>query len=143
MLSKHAVTAIGCTYRQLDNLTRVGAVKGQGTGSGVKRQWSTDQVIRLALAYHLSCAMPGANGYASAFPMLARAALRCRRTPPRTGYAVAMVDPVGLLWASNWADLRRAIDREGAAVVVRYDLDDLVGAHIDLDATQERTALRA
>jgi hypothetical protein len=142
MLSKQAVKVIGCTYRQLDNLTRTGAIAGQAIGSGNRRQWDVDQVIRLTLANHIRCAMPTTNDCASPFPVIAKAALGCRRPPPRTGYAVLLVDPLELLWASNWADLRRAIDLGGAAVVVAYDLDALVGQHVDLDAWA-CTALRA
>lgn len=134
MLSKQAVQAIGCTYRQLDNLTRVGAVPAQAVGSGNRRQWTVDQVVRLALANHIRMAMPVVNEYTSPFPAIARIALTCRRPPPRSGYAVLLVDPLELTWAGNWADLRRAIDHGGAAVVVSYDLDALVGEHLDVDA---------
>ncbi len=137
MLSKQAVKAIGCTYRQLDHLTRVGAVRGQATGSGNRRQWTVDQVVRLALANHIRCAVPVANEFASPFPTVARAALACRRPPPRNGYAVLLADPMTLMWAGNWADLRRAIDLGGAAVVVVYDLDALLGEHIDVDEWAE------
>lgn len=131
MRSVEAVQAIGCSPRQLDYLTRSGAVRGMNRGSGSRRMWDAEQVIRLALAYHLTKAMPGT----STFPAVAPAALDDHLpAPPRRGYAMMAPDPVEVRWAATWADVRRMVEDWGAAVIVTYDLDDLVGDRVDLDA---------
>jgi len=133
MSSRQACSTIGCTYRQLDYLTRSGAVAGMNQGSGSRRRWPTRTVIRLALANHMTGVIP-ANGDATAFPDVARAAMDPTEDPPRRGYAVLAPEPMTMMWAGSWADLRRAIDDVGAAVVVRYDLAELVGSDVDLSA---------
>lgn len=133
MPSRQACRTIGCTYRQLDYLTRSGAVAGMNRGSGSRRLWPASTVVRLAIANHMTGVLPTA-GDASVFPDVARAALDSHLgDPPRQGYAVLIPDPFTMAWAGSWADLRRAIDNVGAAVVVRYDLDELVGDVVDLD----------
>jgi hypothetical protein len=133
MRSTEAVTAIGCTFRQLDHLTRLGIIKGLSTGSGNPRSWPQPIVARLALAYHITQAVPRANLDASPFPEVARAVLDpAVSPPPRRGYAVLAAEPTAISWSASWADLRRAIDNAGAAVVVPFDLDDLVGRYIDV-----------
>lgn len=135
MISSRVVCrTIGCSYRQLDYLTRCG-VKPAGSpanpGSGNHRMWDAGQVVRLALAFHLAKAMPGT----STFPDIAPAAMDpglC--APPRRGYAMMTHDPMEVRWAATWADVRRMVESWGAAVIVTYDLDDLVGADVDLDA---------
>lgn len=132
--SRQVCDTIGCTYRQLDYLTRCG-VKPAGSaanpGSGARRMWAAEQVVRLALAYHLTKVMPGT----STFPDVAPAALdNDLPAPPRRGYAMMAPDPIEVRWAATWADVRRMVEDWGAAVIVTYDLDALVGDQVDLDA---------
>jgi len=131
MRTTEAVDTIGCTFRQLDYLTRLGIIKGQGTGSGNARSWPEQLVARIALAYHIAQAIPTERGR-GVFPQMAQLVVDSP-APPRRGYAVVAVDPLWLIWAPSWADVRRSVDGLGAAVVVSFDLDDLVGTRIDVD----------
>src|SRR5688500_10719952 len=110
MRSRRVCEVVGCTYRQLDYLTRAGTVQGMNTGSGTKRLWPASVVVRLALANHLLGAVPISNDYTTPFPVIAAAALAAPDPLPRAGYAVLTPDPLACAWAGNWADLRRAID---------------------------------
>jgi hypothetical protein len=134
MRTTEAVGAIGCTFRQLDHLTRLGIIQGFTPGSGNSRSWPEPLVVRLALAYHIAQAVPRANRHLTPFPEIVRTVLdRAVPPPPRRGYGVMSVDPMTMTWSATWADLRREIDEAGAAVVVSFDLDDLVGEYVDLD----------
>jgi hypothetical protein len=110
---------VGISYRQLDYLTRCGVVHGQNRGSGCRRQWDREDVLRLALARHVAGYTPGP---VSSFPELASLALDAP-TPPARGYAVLSTEPTRLTWAASWADVRRHVEEEGHATVVAYDLE--------------------
>lgn len=144
MRSRDAADTIGISYRQLDYLTRCGVLDQQpdgagrplNSGSGSRRWWDTETVVRLALAYHLASATPGTS--VSQFPELARLALDAP-PPPRRGYGLVCPDPTTLLWAASWADVRRTLEDVGAALVVTYDLDALLGDRIDIDTALDHT----
>lgn len=129
MRSVEAINIIGCTYRQLDYVARIAALPGMTSGSGSRREWTPEQVTRLAIAQHMAEACLGADAQGRGlFSTLAVAALdEMLPEPPRTGYAVAYGDPLTVGWVSTWADVRRAVEDVGASVVVAYDLDELVG----------------
>jgi hypothetical protein len=124
---------VGCSYRQLDYLTRLDVIQGMNRGSGSRRHWPLYVVVRLAIARFMTDVVPSVNDVLTPFPAMAQAALdESLDNPPRRGYAVLVSDPPKMMWAGTWADLRQVVEEEGAALIVRYDLDDLVGADIDL-----------
>lgn len=145
MRSPDAADTIGISYRRLDYLTRCGVFPGgrdgagrhMNRGSGSRRTWDPEVVVRLALAYRMSTVLATTSA-SSRFPELARLAVEAP-TPPRRGYALVAADPLTLLWAASWADVRTTLEQVGAALVVTYDLDELVGDRIDLDATLGHT----
>jgi len=138
MSSVEVCELIGCSYRQLDYAVRSGAEpEVAASGSGSRRRWSTSQVIRLALAFHVASAFPtGAGRNQSSFPMLAAAFLAVDGDdPPTSGYVVADGAATGVAWAGTWADVRRLVeDAPGPVVVAAYDLDVLVGDALDTTA---------
>lgn len=124
---------IGCSYRQLDYLTRFGITpehSGRSNpGSGARRLWSHAQVARLALAYHLAHVVPDGS-----FPELAVAAMHPTvPDPPLQGYALYTTGPTEVRWVATWTDVRDIIDDWGAAAIARYDLVDLLGGRVDVD----------
>lgn len=147
MRSHEAADTIGISYRRLDYLTRCGVLddradaagRSMNSGSGTRRTWDPGVVIRLALAWHIAEALPtaGDRGH-SLFPGLAAAAIAAD-PPPRRGYGLVAPDPVTLLWAASWADVRTTLQDVGAAMVVTYDLDDIIGDRIDLDSALGHT----
>lgn len=133
MRSSQAIEVIGCTYRQLDYLTRCTNVKPAGSaanpGSGGRRLWSHGQVVRLTLAYHLAQVVPDGT-----FPEIAAAAMDPELPePPRRGYAMYVTQPMEVRWVATWPDVRPVLDVWGAAAIAAYDLDALVGQHFDVD----------
>jgi hypothetical protein len=135
MRSQRACQIIGCTFRQLDYLTRTQpALAGMNNGSGSRRTWDSLQVVRLAIAYQVASVLADTSSV-SGLPEIARAALDPDLPEPvRNGYAVLIPDPLEMRWAATWADVRTAVDGIGAAVVVAYDLDVMLGGRMDVDA---------
>jgi len=130
MTTPQTAEAVGCTYRQLDHAARV---RGDSHGSGHRRMWSPAEVVRLALAFQLAAAYPGTGRSGSPFPALADAALAVQADPPRRGYAM-ITGGSDVSWVATWSDVRRTVDDHASAVVVAYDLDQLVGEILDLTA---------
>lgn len=132
-MRSHAVASLlGLTYRQIDFLARTtGCVEAHGSGS--RREWGADTVLRLAVAAALARQLPGAvtTPGRSVLPEVAALAFQMPTPPPRSGYACLTPNPWALTWVSTWADVRRTLDTHGAAVVIRYDLADLLGPAYD------------
>lgn len=128
MRSRDVAALVGISYRQLDYLARTRSVDMPDPGSGHYRDWPPAMVVRLALACHLAASAPGTQ---SQLPEIVRLAMAMGEDPPRRGYALLCRCPSILVWAANWADVRRSLEEAGAALVVRYDLDDLLGAQAD------------
>ncbi|HMJ75140.1 MAG TPA: hypothetical protein VK507_04160 [Iamia sp.] len=129
MTTPQTAEAVGCSYRQLDHAARR---RGDSKGSGHRRMWTPAEVVRLALAYQLAAAYPSSGSNATPFPWIAAAALAVEVEPPDRGYA--MVTGPDVSWVATWSDVRRTVDDHRSAVVVAYDLDDLVGEVLDLTA---------
>lgn len=124
MRSRDVAALVGISYRQLDYLVRTRSVDMPDPGSGNYRDWPPAMVVRLALACHLAASAPGTQ---SQLPEIVRLAMAMGEDPPHRGYALLCRRPAMLMWAASWADVRRSLEEAGAALVVRYDLDDLLG----------------
>jgi hypothetical protein len=131
-----AAAAIGVSFRQLDYLSRTEGdhpLIPPSAGSGVHRRWDVAVVVRLALAHHIAQSVPGIGPGQSLFPAVAMGCLDpTLGAPPRWGYACVSPDCV-VQWADSRAAILRAMTATGAVLVVPYDLDDLVGTHVNLD----------
>lgn len=106
------------TYRQLDYLTRTGAVTGPGMnkGSGSRRYFTPDQVKRLAVARRLAANLPTTRATSgSVWPTLA-AAVMAGPAPPARGFAV--LDTVGTL---RYPQELTIDDVPNGAIVLHYD----------------------
>ena len=131
MRSRDAAAIIGCSYRQLDHLTRTGVIDGMSLGSGHRRQWDPGVVLRLALAFHLASAVPGS----SVFPEVAAAVVRRRLPdPPRQGFVLLEPESLEVVWVAELIDAFEPLAEWGAVLVVAYDLDEIVGGRADIDA---------
>lgn len=133
MQTADAAAAIGVPYMRLHRLaTEVDDPMLPGSpGSGHYRLWDVAAVIRLAVARHLAgqlSAQPGGS-----FTDLAVACLDPGLPePPRKGWAV-VTPPAAVDWATDFPAVRAMAERFGAVLLVPFDLDDLVGTHINLD----------
>jgi hypothetical protein len=120
--SSHATDLVGCTYRQLDYLIRVGILTGEtlNNGSGSRRAFTPDHVARLAVAYRLASAMPRHGSPASsAWPLWANAVLN-GPPPPARGFAV--LDQVGTV---RYPHTLTVDDVPHGALVLHYDATDV------------------
>lgn len=128
MSTPNAARAVGCSYRQLDYAARL---RGETPGSGHPRQWSPNEVIRLALAFHLAGTITDhARG---PFPGLAQAALDVEADPPRVGYVILATATGALSWTDDPFQVLDLVVAQGSVVVARYDLADLLGDFLDAD----------
>jgi len=140
MRSVDVCKAVGISFRRLDYLARTKQLDGMATGSGCPRVWDDRLVVRLALANRLASVGPQAPSQ-SAFQEVATAALDPEvPDPPRSGYALVTQQPSTVTWAPGWPEVQAAIASHGAVLLVAYDLDELVGQWVDLDALYAPTA---
>jgi hypothetical protein len=78
---------LGLSYRQVDYLTRNGTLDGLTPGSGTRRTWPADTVVRLHVAKALHDAAPWVP-----WPTCARAVLATDTLPPPKGFVVMRAD---------------------------------------------------
>lgn len=133
MQTVDAAAAIGVPYAHLHRLaTDVRDPALPGTpGSGRPRLWDVAVVVRLAVARHIASQVPAHS--VGGFTDLAVACLDPGLDePPRKGWAI-VTPPANVEWADSYPQVRRLAERHGAVLLVPYDLDTLVGGHINLD----------
>lgn len=123
--SRDVCDLLGISYRQLDYLTRTGAVTGpdMNKGSGSRRTFTPDQVQRLAVARRLADNIPTTRATSgSVWPRLAAAVMAGPPPPPR-GFAV--LDTVGTV---RYPTTLTVDDVPNGSIVMNYDASDVWAA---------------
>jgi hypothetical protein len=137
MRSRDVADLAGISYRQLDYLTRhpESPINHDPNvayrGSGVYREWTPHQAVRLLLAAHLSAATVAITDNGSPFNAYAFALLRYNDPIPTTGWVACNTEPDAGLefsFADNPVDLMAAIETMRSALVTAYDLQELATA---------------
>lgn len=116
---------LGVTYRQLDYAVRMTAalrsLPSMSGGSGSRRRFDADTVVRLAVAARLTEAFPGSTQLSGSQWVAAVQSVMDGPTPPRNGFA--LLTPAGQVrYFERTLDLGR-MPPGPVGTVVRYDID--------------------
>ena len=118
--SRDVVEHLGITYRQLDYAARAGYIPETAKGSGSRRRFDRDTVLRLAVARMVADAMPlGSSHYTAVWTSILRTVIA---GPPPPERGVAVLDFAGVHYIAEHEAITPALIEVGA-LVVRYAVD--------------------
>lgn len=135
MRSTDVATLAGVTYRQLDCLTRhpqTPLPAHLNRGPGNYRQWTPHQAICIALANHLTQALPHTNESQSPLPTITNHLLETPHIPP-TGWLTYTPNTATIHEHPN--DLIHHLHTHGPALVTHYNLHTLLTGRLPDDTT--------